>query len=55
MLRYPVRVLLCALLSCGIAVPLSAASKGSAAKVAAPKEESTFVGSATCEGCHEEE
>lgn len=55
MLRYPVRVLFCALLACGIAVPLNAASKGSAAKAAAPKEESTFVGSATCEGCHESE
>lgn len=48
--RYPYTVVLCAVFAGLCAAPLAAAPKQTAAKTA-----STFVGSASCEGCHEKE
>lgn len=49
-MRYPYIVVLCAVFAGLCAAPLAAAPKQAAAKPV-----SSFVGSASCEGCHEKE
>lgn len=54
-MRYPSSVIVGVFVACLFAAPLLAASKSAGSKAESSKAVASFVGSSSCEGCHEKE